>query len=81
MEVKEPKQYFKCRVVSKSRKKDGVPHVKVSYDGWGREYFISFHSKFFIHGGPINQGWLLFRGPWKKLNYNVTKKKKNAKLD
>ena len=38
MEVKEPKQYFKCRVVSKSMKKDGVPHVKVSYDGWGREY-------------------------------------------
>ena len=38
MEVKEPKQYFQSRVVSKSRKKDGVPHVKISYDGWGREY-------------------------------------------
>ena len=38
MEVKEPKQYFKCRIVSKSMKKDSVPHVKVSYDGWGREY-------------------------------------------
>ena len=38
MKVKGPKQYFKCRVVSKSRKKDGVPHVKVSYDGWGHEY-------------------------------------------
>ena len=36
--VKEPKQYFKCRVISKSRTKDGVPHVKVRYDGWGREY-------------------------------------------
>ena len=22
--------------------------------------------KFFIHGDPINQEWLLFRGPWKK---------------
>ena len=32
MEVKEPQQYFKCRVVSKSTNKDGVPHVKVSYD-------------------------------------------------
>ena len=30
MEVKEPKQYFKYRVVSNSRKKDGVPHVEVS---------------------------------------------------
>ena len=38
MEVKEPKQYSKCRVVSKSTKKDGAPYVKVSYDGWGREY-------------------------------------------
>ena len=27
-EESEPKQYFKCRVVSKSRNKDGVPHVK-----------------------------------------------------
>ena len=39
--------------------------------------FISFHFKFFIHGGPINQEWLLFRGPWKKPNYNTTKIKKN----
>ena len=36
--VNERKQYFKCRVVSKSRNKDGVPYVKVCYDGWGREY-------------------------------------------
>ena len=36
-----------------------------------------FHFKFFIHGGPINQEWLLFRGPWKKPNYNTTKIKKN----
>ena len=36
--VNEPKQYFKCRVVSKSRNKDSVPHVKVCYDGWGHEY-------------------------------------------
>ena len=42
-------------------------------------YFKYF--RFFIHGGPINQGWLLFRGPWKKPNYNVTKKNfYNAKL-
>ena len=27
-------------------------------------HFSSFQLKFFIHGGPINQGWLLFRGPW-----------------
>ena len=27
---------------------------------------FSFHFNFFIHGGPINQGLLLFRGPWKK---------------
>ena len=39
--------------------------------------FHSFHFKFFIHGGPINQEWLLFRGPWKKPNYNATKIKKN----
>ena len=38
MRVREPKQYFKCRVVSKTRTKEGVPHVKVRYDGWEREY-------------------------------------------
>ena len=38
MEVKEPKQYFRYRVVSKSRIKDGAPHVKVGYEVWGREY-------------------------------------------
>ena len=48
---------------------------------------ISFHfiKSCFIHGGPINQGWLLVRGPWEKPNYNVTKKQKkkfyNAKLE
>ena len=39
--------------------------------------FIFIHFKFFIHGGPINQEWLLFRGPWKKPSYNATKIKKN----
>ena len=38
---------------------------------------VSFHFKFFIHGGPINQEWLLFREPLKKPNYNATKIKKN----
>ena len=60
-------------------------HFKFEYQSWSI-HFISFHFKFLIHGSPINQGWLLFRGPWKKLNYNVTKNKrkknkKNAKLD
>ena len=43
------------------------------------QFFFHFfiHFKFFIHGGPINQEWLLFRGPWKKSNYNATKIKKN----
>ena len=44
-------------------------------------YKLVLNSNFFIHGGPINQGWLLFRGPWKKPNYNVTKKKMSAKID
>ena len=30
--------------------------------------FLSFFNflQFFIHGGPINQEWLLFRGPEKE---------------
>ena len=40
-------------------------------------FIFIFHFKFFIHGGPINQEWLLFRGAWKKPNYNATKIKKN----
>ena len=31
-------RYFKCRVVSKPRNINGVPLVKVRYEGWGREY-------------------------------------------
>ena len=26
-------------------------------------FILNFHFKFFNHGGPINQEWLLFRGP------------------
>ena len=29
--------------------------------------FFHFHFKFFKHGGPISQEWLLFRGPWQNL--------------
>ena len=32
-----------------------------------KEEAVNFF-KFFIHGDPINQEWLLFRGPWKKPN-------------
>ena len=41
-------------------------------------HFILFiHFKFSIHGGPMNQGWLLLRGPWKSLITMLLKKKKN----
>ena len=51
-----------------------------SYTGITLPPFSFIHFKFFIHGGPINQKWLLFRGPWKKPNYNVTKINKKEYL-